>query len=53
MSTKNPEVLPEEGGLEAGASDRNDPDVDYQPESGQPGPREPLSELERDEDDDL
>jgi hypothetical protein len=33
--------------------DPSDPPVDYQPESGQPGPRQPTDVEDRDEDDDL
>lgn len=45
----------EEPGLKAGPGkpENGGPAIDYQPESGQPGPREPSNGAERDEDDDL
>jgi hypothetical protein len=52
-----PAAEPPEGkpGLEAGPGkpENGGPAIDYQPESGQPGPREPTETAERDEDDDL
>jgi hypothetical protein len=45
-----PEGDPRHGSL---SFDPSDPPVDYQPECGQPGPRLPPDDAERDEDDDL